>query len=61
MSAIDSIKQQMSQIYHEKKVNETKKSTKDTLKDEILGVISKALDEKDKNQTMVSTSARSSQ
>lgn len=47
MSAIDSIKQQMNQIYHEKRVNETKKSEKDTLKDEILGVISKALDNKD--------------
>lgn len=49
ISAIDSIKQQMSQIYHEKKVNETKKTAKDTLKDEILGVITKALDDKDKN------------
>lgn len=38
----------MNQIYQEKKANETKKSEKDQLKDEILGVITKALDDKDK-------------
>lgn len=41
----------MSQIYQEKRANETKKSEKDMLKDEILGVISKALDDKDKKQS----------
>ena len=41
----------MSQIYKEQKENATKKTEKDTLKDEILGVITKALDDKDKKQT----------
>lgn len=54
MSAVDMIKESIMQKEAEKQANETKLSQKDALKDEILGSIMKALDDKDqKNKTLV--------
>lgn len=47
MSAVDMIKESIMQKEAEKQANETKLSQKDALKDEILGSIMKALDDKD--------------